>query len=237
MDHEPLDTEASYNRVASAYVARIADELAHKPLDRHLLHWFSERIAGQGIVCDVGCGPGHVTHFLHSLGVPIFGLDLSAEMVVQAKSLFPDIRFVQGNMCDLEANDASLTGIVAFYSLIHIPRNEVAAVLREFQRVLLPNGALLLAFHIGHDVVHFDEWWGYAVALDFVFFQIEEMQAYLAAAGFEVEVVVERVPYEGVEYPSRRAYICARKRAGSHVSLNESENNVVPEVGQHDQQV
>ena len=55
-----MDLQTSYNRVAAEYVARIAGELAHKPLDRHILNWFGERVHGLGQVCDVGCGLGHV---------------------------------------------------------------------------------------------------------------------------------------------------------------------------------
>ncbi len=211
MDQQAMDIQTSYNRVASEYVTRIADELAHKPLDRHVLNWFAERVQGLGQVCDMGCGPGHVAHYLHHRGVSICGLDLSQEMVAQAQLRHPDIPFMPGNMGSLDVADSMWGGIVAFYSIIHISRDKVVAVLREFKRVLRPGGVLLLAFHIGQDMVHLDEWWGQSVALDFVFFQLDEMQAYLATAGFEIEAVIERAPYVDVEHPSRRAYICAGK--------------------------
>jgi len=35
------------------------------------------------------------------------------------------------------------------------------------------------------------------------------MRGYIESAGFQVEDVIERPPYEGVEYPSYRAYILA----------------------------
>lgn len=209
MSQQALDVQTSYNRVASQYVARIANELVHKPLDRHLLNWFGERVQGLGAVYDIGCGPGHVASYLHQHGVTVCGLDLSPEMVAHAQRLYPAIPFAHGNMRSLDAADGAWGGIVAFYSIIHIPRDEVVAVLREFKRVLRPGGVLLLAFHIGQDSIHLDDWWDQAVALDFVFFQIDEMQAYLATAGFEIEVVIERAPYVEAEHPSRRAYICA----------------------------
>jgi SAM-dependent methyltransferase len=211
MDQQPTNVQTSYDRVASEYVARIADELAHKPLDRHLLHWFSERVQGLGQVCDLGCGPGHVAAYLHAQGVPVCGLDLSSQMVVHAQRLHPGIPFRQGDMRRLDAADGEWGGIVAFYSLIHIPREEMVAVLRELKRVLRPGGALLLAFHIGEEIVHLDSWWEQSVALDFVFFGIDEMRTYLATAGFEIEAVIERAPYIEAEHPSRRAYICAGK--------------------------
>jgi hypothetical protein len=51
------DLQASYTRVAAEYTRRIADELAHKPLDRQLLDRLAERVRGLGPVCDMGCGP------------------------------------------------------------------------------------------------------------------------------------------------------------------------------------
>lgn len=211
MNQPACDVQTSYNRVAGEYVTRIADELAHKPLDRHLLQWFAERVHGLRHVCDVGCGPGHVARYLSAQGVPVCGLDLSHEMVAHAQRLHPDIPFTQGNMRALPIADAAWGGIVAFHSIIHIPRDEVVAVLHEFRRVLRPGGVLLLAFHLGQNSVHLHEWWDHAVALDFVFFQMEEMQAYLATAGFEIEAVIERAPYVHAEHPSRRAYVCAGK--------------------------
>ena len=211
-----MDLQTSYNRVAAEYVARIAGELAHKPLDRHILNWFGERVHGLGQVCDVGCGPGHVTRYLHTLGVPVCGLDLSKAMILHAKQFNPELSFMQGNMRSLGVGDSVWGGIVAFYSIIHIPRDEVVSVLREFKRVLRPGGALLLAFHIGQQIIHLDEWWDQPVALDFVFFQPGEMTEYLSTAGFEIEVVVERTPYIHAEHPSRRAYICAGKPAQPH---------------------
>jgi ubiquinone/menaquinone biosynthesis C-methylase UbiE len=205
------DTQGSYDRVAYEYTTRIFDELAHKPFDRHLLNWFAERVQGLGPVCDMGCGPGHVARYLHSRNVSICGMDLAPAMIAQAQHRCPEIGFTQGDMRALDVADGTWGGIVAFYSLIHIPRDEVAQVVREFKRVLQPGGALLLAFHIGQSVLHVDDLWGYTVHLDFVFFQPHEMVEYLTAAGFEIEATIERAPYVQAEYPSRRAYICAGK--------------------------
>src|SRR2546426_6754022 len=57
--------------------------------------------------------------------------------------------FAQGDMRTLPLSDASLAGIVAFYSLIHLERGAAGGVLTELTRVLIPGGLLLLAFHGG----------------------------------------------------------------------------------------
>jgi SAM-dependent methyltransferase len=197
--------------VAPEYAARIAGELAHKPLDRQLLDQLIERVQSLGPICDMGCGPGHIAGYLHGQGASVCGIDLSAGMIVQARTLHPDIEFRQGNMLALDVADETWGGIAAFYSLIHIPRASLRAVLHELQRTLKPGGSLLVAFHIGDDVVHLEEWWGETVNVDFLYFQPDEMKAHLADSGFVVDEITVRPPYETVEHPSHRAYIFARK--------------------------
>lgn len=213
MNQDDSDLRDSYDQVAEEYVTRFFHELEHKPLERELLDRFAESLRGLGPACDMGCGPGHITHYLYKRGIEVFGLDLSPHMVELARQLSPDIEFHQGNMSSLDVDDEAWGGIAAFYSIIHIPREEVIHVLQEFRRVLQPNGLLLLAFHQGQETIHLDEWWGKKVSLDFIFFQRSEMETYLRVAGFKIEDSIERPPYEGVEVQTHRAYIFARKPA------------------------
>ena len=213
-DGEPSAVQTSYDLVANEYVSRIAGELEHKPFDRRVLDGFAERVRRIGPACDLGCGPGHVTRYLHEREVPITGVDLSPAMVEAARRLNPGIEFTQGDMRSLPIADAALGGIVAFYSVIHFPRPEVAAALIEMRRVLRPGGLVLLAFHVGDQLLHLDEWWGQQVSIDFVFSRVDEMTGILTDAGFRVVECVEREPYPGVEHPSRRAYVLAEKPPG-----------------------
>lgn len=211
MDSRTAALQTSYDRVAAEYAARFSDELAHKPLDRALLDCFAEGVRGAGPVGDVGCGPGQIARALHERGLPVVGIDLSPEMVALARRLNPALDFRQGTMLALEVDDAAWGGIAAFYSIIHLPPDDLPRALREFARVLRPGGLLLLAFHVGRGTVHLDEWWGHPVALDFHFVEPAALEDQLGAAGFAVEARVERQPYAVVEHPSRRGYLLARK--------------------------
>jgi SAM-dependent methyltransferase len=202
----------SYDRLAEEYARRIADELRHKPLDRELLDRFARETKGRGDVCDMGCGPGHVARYLRDAGgASVFGLDLSPAMVEQARKLNPDIPFREGNMMSLDVPDETLAGIAAFYAIVNIPKRSLPFVFREFQRVLRPEGLLLLAFHMGNEVIREEELWGQKIFMDFRFFQPSDIKLELEAAGLIIEEIIEREPYPDVEYPSRRAYISARK--------------------------
>lgn len=207
------ELQSSYDRVAADYAEQFRDELDKKPFDRKMLDWLAEKVGGAGVICDMGCGPGQVARYLHGRGVKACGVDFSPAMVRQARRLNPEVDFRQGDMLALsDVGAEAYGGIAAFYSIVHIPRRELARALREFRRVLRPQGVLLLAFHIGREVKHLDEWWGKEVSLDFLFYETEEVKGQLAAAGFVLEEVIERDPYpEAVEYQSRRAYIFARK--------------------------
>jgi len=201
----------SYDRLAEEYTRRISDELQHKPLDRELLDRFAKQTQGRGEVCDMGCGPGHVARYLRNAGASVFGLDLSPGMVEQARKLNPGIPFRVGNMMSLDLADETLAGIAAFYAIVNIPRQSLPVVFREIHRVLRSDGLLLLGFHAGDEVIREEELWGQKISIDFLFFQPAEIKLGLEAASLTVEEIIEREPYPDVEYPSRRAYIFARK--------------------------
>lgn len=203
------DTRIGYDRVAEHYASRFISELDDKPYDRHLLNCFAELVSGQGMVCDIGTGPGQIARYLHRQGVDAMGVDLSPNMVAQARQRTPGLRFEQADMRSLPFAAGQLAGITAFYSVIHIPRAGVTAVLHEFKRCLQPSGWLLLAFHIGDEVRHLDSFFDQPVSLDFTFFQVDEMGAYIDTAGFSRCVTAERAPY-AQEHASQRGYILAQ---------------------------
>ncbi|HEV2136802.1 MAG TPA: class I SAM-dependent methyltransferase [Terracidiphilus sp.] len=202
---------ADYDRIAGEYARKIYPELEGKPFDRELLNRFAKATENHGAVCDLGCGPGHVARFLRNADADVFGIDLSPGMVAQARALNPEIEFRQGNMLELPLPDGSLAGIAAFYSVVNLPFSSLDQVFSEMERVLIPGGLLLLAFHVGDGVIRPAELWGQPVSMEFFYFETAEIERKLRAAGFEIEETVERGPYAPeVEHQSRRAYIFAR---------------------------
>jgi SAM-dependent methyltransferase len=181
--------------------------LAHKPFDRAILARFAA-LVGEAPILDAGCGPGHVARFLSGVGANVTGLDLSAEMVAQAAALNPGIEFRRGSM--LELTEEGFGGIIAFYSIIHIPRERQPAMFANWLRAMRPGGHLLLAFHVGEADRHVDELWGHPVSIDFLFFTPAEIEQRLADAGFDLVESWTRAPYPAVEAETQRAYILAR---------------------------
>ncbi|MCA2212749.1 class I SAM-dependent methyltransferase [Jidongwangia harbinensis] len=191
------DTRISYDTVAVSYAAMLRDALAGEPFQRGILALFAElvRAQGNGAVADIGCGPGRLTGYLHSIGLDAFGVDLSPAMIDIARQDHPGLRFEVGTMTDLDLADNSLTGLLAWFSLIHVPDDEVPAVLAEFFRVLRPGGALLVGFHAGEGSRLKTEGYGGHPMKVYVHRRSPARIAdWLSAAGFKVEAEMEHHP-------------------------------------------
>lgn len=205
------DLAASYDLVSERYADRFSDELDAKPFDRQLLDRFAVAVAPLGRTCDIGCGPGHVARYLTDRGVDAMGLDLSPEMVRVASERNPAIPFETGDMLALGVRDAALGSITAFYSLIHIARDDVPRAFGEMRRVLVDGGQALVAVHQGEGAMHADEFLGEAVSIDVTLFEPGELLDVADATGFDVTEMHTREPYEA-EYQSRRLYLWLAKR-------------------------
>lgn len=212
MSSKDSELQSSYDRVAQHYAEEYFGELGRKPFDRELLDGFAESLRGQGEVCEIGCGPGQIARYLKDRGLAMRGIDLAEEMVRCASRLNPDISFAQGDMLALDLPDDTLAGIVSFYAVIHLQREDIARALKEMRRVLRPDGKLLVSFHGGEGELHRDEWYGEPVSIDVTLMTKDEMTGYLKAAGFDEGKIREREPYE-FEYPTRRMYAFAKRKS------------------------
>ena len=144
----------AYGSVADLYIELFgtvqqvhADDLAF--IGRHL----SIR---PGRVLDLGCGPGHVTDHLRSSGVDAIGIDVVPEFIAHARATHPTGSYRLGSMKSLDVEDESIAGILAWYSLIHVPPHDLDGVLAELRRVMMPAGTLVVGFFDGDEVAAFD---------------------------------------------------------------------------------
>jgi len=183
-------TRTSYDTVAVSYAHLVRDLLAEAPYERAALASFAELVqgAGGGPVADVGCGTGRITAHLHTLGVDAFGIDLSPGMIAVARRDHPELRFEVGSMTDLDLADGSVAGLVAWYSLIHIPDDQIGVVFAHFRRVVRPGGPLLLGFHVGDETTLKTEGYGgHPMDVHVHRRQPAEVAAWLREHGFTVD--------------------------------------------------
>jgi SAM-dependent methyltransferase len=215
MSQDWPDIAATYDAVAADYAAAFAAELESKPFDRDLLGEFAAAVRGRGRVLDVGCGPaGHVTRYLADLGVDAAGADLSPGVIEVARRYQPGLRFEVADMRALPAANGSLGGIVAFYSVIHLPAGQVPVALAEFRRALAPGGALLIAMHGGAGVAESADWFGRGVQVRATLWPLAGLTAAIEAAGFIIVRQHARQPYPA-EHPTERLYVWAQASDGS----------------------
>ncbi|MCI4062875.1 methyltransferase domain-containing protein [Micromonospora sp. R77] len=200
------DTRTSYDTVADSYADLLRGALADAPYERAVLALFAElvRTGGGGPVADIGCGPGRLTAHLHDLGVDAFGVDLSPAMIDIARRDHPHLRFEVGTMTELALADSPVGGLLAWFSLIHVPDDEVPTVLGHFHRVLRAGAPLLLAFHVGDE--HHLKTRGYGGHPMKVYVHRrppERVAAWLDAAGFTVEAELLHHPHSAFLFARR----------------------------------
>jgi SAM-dependent methyltransferase len=210
----------SYDIVAEKYATELADDMVARPLERGMLLAFSELIValGEGVIGDVGCGPGHIAKHLATLGVRSVGFDVSVAMIAQARLKFPAGDFRVGSMLELPVPTATWLGAVALYSTLHSNKEDRAVTYREIARVVRPGGYLLHGFYVsGPDqppgsVYHLERWFGLKVDLPTYFVAIDDAAVEMDTGGFEVIAALVREPLMKTELPARRCYMIGKRR-------------------------
>ena len=209
-------TRIFYDAVAEDYAEMFAGELTG-PRDGAVLAEFAELVnrGGGGQVADLGCGPGRTTAHLASLGLDVFGLDLSGSMLAIARRENPGLCFQQGSMLELDIPDGTLAGAVSWYSSIHTPVDRLPSLFAEFGRVLAPSGHLLLAFQTGDRPLTLDRPFGHPVRLDFERRRPEAMAGLLEAAGFALRSRIVREANTELGESSAQAFLTATRKAAA----------------------
>ncbi|MGO2356395.1 MAG: class I SAM-dependent methyltransferase [Marinomonas foliarum] len=103
-------------------------------------------VKSRGNALDVGCGcTGRFIDLLQGEGFTPSGLDISDEMLNIARKKHPDIRFVQGDICECELSE-KYDFITAWDSIWHIPLSEQRNVLTKLVESLNVGGVLIFSF-------------------------------------------------------------------------------------------
>jgi uncharacterized protein YceH (UPF0502 family) len=205
-------TRSSYDAVASAYADHLVDELLDgQPFET----WLLDRVAAHadgGPVVEVGCGPGHVTAYLAEAGADASGIDLSPEMVAEARRRFPDGTYEVGDLRRLmrPTSAPGWAAVLAWYSLIHLAPSELPAAVASLARPLAPGGWLVLALHAGSEVRHLDSWFGSDVDLDVVLHEPDDVVAVVRSTGLVDVEWYRRGPLEHRGETTQRLYVVGR---------------------------
>jgi len=203
---------AAYAAVAASYAEQLFNELTDLPFESWLLRRVVELSDGAPVI-EVGTGPGHVAAFLAEAGADATGLDLSPEMVDEARRRYPGVTYQVGDLRQLmrPTTHDGWGAVLAWYSLIHLAASELPAAIASLTRPLRTNGWLVLALHTGADIRTVTDWFGHEIDLDFVLHDPAEILAAVERAGLLDIEWYHRGPFTSRGETTQRLYVLARK--------------------------
>lgn len=207
------ELRAAHDVLAEFYAERLAGALDRSPMDRSVLDLFCSLVtkAGHGTeVADVGCGTGRLEPYLAAKGLQPRGVDLSPGMVSVARRDQPGFDFEVADLRDLPFADASLAGVVCWYSLMYLTPEDRPTALAELARVTVPGGHLATAWKLGDDQRRRGgRTTGLGIEFDVYWLSTPEVEDRATDAGFETQFWGGRPAADGEDSPS--AYLVSQK--------------------------
>jgi hypothetical protein len=203
---------AAYAAVAGSYAERLFNELTDLPFESWLLRRVVDLADGAPVI-EVGTGPGHVAAFLAEAGAQATGLDLTPEMIDEARRRFPGVSYQVGDLRQLmrPVTHDGWGAVLAWYSLVHFAASELPAAIASLARPLRPNGWLVLGLHAGNEVRTVTEWFGHEVDVDFVLHDTAAVIAAVEQAGLRDVEWYQRGPIASRDETTQRLYVLACK--------------------------
>lgn len=149
-------------------------------------------------VLELGCGPGGPTILQLAERFSVTGVDISIEQIKLARKNVPKARFICADMCQLKFPPASFDAVAAFYSIIHVPREEHASLLKSIATWLRPGGLLVATMGVGsgaRDVT--EDWMGFGIPMYWSNFDAATNHRLIETAGFHIISARQETEDEG----------------------------------------
>ncbi len=129
---------AGYDQLASHW-DDWADDV-HPDLRAEYLKRLEAQLSPGSDVLELGCGTGRPVAARLATIHRYVGIDSSPQMVKLAQRSVPDGRFHVADMTALNLSANSFDAVVAFYSVIHVPRDDQPELFSRIRSWLRPNG-------------------------------------------------------------------------------------------------
>lgn len=176
--------ESGYDLVAERY---LATKTADDPLALSALEEMARDLRPGAPVLDLGCGAGvPATRWLAESGFAVTGVDISERQLDLARKLVPTATFLKADMTELDFEPEALDAVVAFHSIIHVPREEHPALLAKIHRWLRPGGFFLTTLTVTDYEGEDEDWEGWGAAMRWSHYDAETNEKMLREAGFDV---------------------------------------------------
>lgn len=108
-----------------------------------------DRLPGGSLVVEIGCGPATTAAVVADRHRYV-GVDFSASQLALARAKLPSARFVRADMTEVAFRPGTVDCVLAFYSLIHVPREEQSGVLGAMHEWLRPGGVAAFNMTAGY---------------------------------------------------------------------------------------
>lgn len=194
---QPGSVRDAYSSMSEQYIALFDDAdgwQAHEG-DAALIRRHLTGLSGP--VLDLGCGPGHWSAYLHSLDVDVTGVDMVPEFIAHARATHRGPTFRLGSMTEVALPEHSVSGVLAWYSTVHLPQAELDRTLAGFRRLLTASGTLVVGFFDSDDeVAEFDH-----AVISAYRWPVDVFTQHLTDAGF---TELERLRHQVAERPNRK---------------------------------
>jgi SAM-dependent methyltransferase len=146
-----------YDRVAESYSAFVKRS-RNDPRDRYTALMLDRLPAGANVL-ELGCGGGLPTTALLAERFAVTGVDLSPRQIELARRQVPNAIFVEADMTTLEYPADCFDAVVAFYSVIHVPRIQHRQLFGNIAQWLKPGGFLVVTMATGSSPDCVEEDW------------------------------------------------------------------------------
>lgn len=191
---------ATYDLVAEDYAGHFPATEPEAAIDLAAIDHFVMLLKdGTRDVLDAGSGTGRMSRYLTARGCHVRGVDLSPGMVAVARRDHPDIKTEVGSITVLPFPTDSFDGLFYWYSVIHVPDDELRKVFDEARRVLRPDGVVLVAFQVGEGESEVGAGYrrlGHDVTLIRFHRTVEQVMRLMQTAGFLEAARMVRAPLD-----------------------------------------
>lgn len=151
-----------------------------------LVREFAADLPAGSLVLDAGCGAGVPATRVLAREHDVVGLDVSVEQLRLLRENAGGVPPVMGDLARLPVAAASFDGLVSLFAVIHVPREEHAAVFEEFARVLRPGGRLLVGGGGGAWEGYNPDWLDAGAGMAWSFHGAETNRELVFEAGFRL---------------------------------------------------
>lgn len=180
MDSKTKKTIATYNRIAEEYAKKISDRARLVEIEK-----FISYLKPKAKILDIGCAAGRDSRIFKNKGFDVVGIDLSKKLLAIARLDNPDVTFIKADMRKLPFENNNFNAIWANAVLHHLEKKEIETTLKEWQRILSPNGIMYIRTKMGKGIWKGKDSLSIGEEREFTLLTSKELESMLTKSGLK----------------------------------------------------